>query len=94
VISPEPSAARLSAAPSTRRGARRIARVIEGADVVIWVGADPPPVVARALGEVADVRVVTAPVAASSSPDLAEQIELVRAGGPTFLRTRRRRRHG
>ena len=92
VISPEPSAARVTAPPYTRRGARRIAQLVRGADVVVWVGADPPASVARALGSVADVRIVAAPVATPSARDLAEQMELVRAGGPTFVRSLRRRR--
>jgi hypothetical protein len=92
VVSPEPSAARVTASPSIRRGARRIARLVRGADVVVWIGTDPPAAVARALRDGPDVRVVRTSVAAPSSSGLAERVRLVRAGGPTFARSLRRRR--
>jgi hypothetical protein len=97
VISPEPSAARVDASPHTRRGARRIARLVRSADVVVWVGAEPPAVVARALRDVADVRTHATTTQAAPSPGLArlaiERMRLTRAGAPTWARslsTRRR----
>jgi hypothetical protein len=93
VISPEPSAARVNAAPATRRGARRIARLVQGADVVVWVGADPPPAVARVLRVVPEFRVVATPVDVPPPRGLGEQLELARSGGPTFTRSLRRRHH-
>ena len=58
VISPEPSAARVTAAPSTRRGARRIARLVQGADVVVWIGPNPPAVIAHAVFDLVVYRTV------------------------------------
>lgn len=43
VVSPDPSAARVCARPESIRGAMRIARVLAGADIVVWVGVDPRP---------------------------------------------------
>jgi len=91
VISPEPSAARVDACPQTRHGARRIARLVRGADVVVWVGPEPPAAVARALRDVADVRVHAASPQPRPSPGIAERLERLRAGAPTFVRSLRRR---
>jgi len=91
VISPEPSAARVTASPSTWRGARRIVRLVRDADVVIWVGGAPPEVIARALRDVPDVRTHAAAPRAPSEPGFADRVELVRAGGPTFVRSFRLR---
>jgi hypothetical protein len=94
VISPEPSAARVDADPATPRGARRIARLVRGADIVVWVGREPAGVVVRALRDVPEVRTRAT---ASTGPDprrLADRLRLARAGAPTFVRTQwiRRRR--
>ena len=92
VISPEPSAARVNAAPHTRRGARRIAHLVRDAEIVVWVGAPPPDVVARALRAVPDVRRHDAPPLVIEPPGVAERVELLRAGAPTLLRSLRLRR--
>ena len=96
VISPEPSAARVDASPQTRRGARRIARLVRGADVVVWVGAEPPMVVARVLHDVADVRTHATATQSALSPGLArlaiERMQVIRAGAPTWVRSLSRRR--
>jgi hypothetical protein len=92
VISPEPSAARSAALPTTRRGARRIARLLRGADVAVWVGAHPPPVVERALRAIDDVRTVTVGAAPVEPASVNNRMRLLRAGAPTFLRTLRPRR--
>ena len=91
VISPEPSAARVDASPQTRHGARRIAQLVRGADVVVWVGPEPPAAVARALRDVADVRMRAASPQPRPSPGITERLELLRAGAPTFVRSLRRR---
>jgi hypothetical protein len=41
VVSPDPSAARMCARPESIWGATRIARVLAGADIVVWFGVDP-----------------------------------------------------
>ena len=96
VISPEPSAARVDACPYTRRGARRVARLLRGADIVVWVGDEPPEVVARALRAVGEVRSHPTAPASTPAPSLGavvrERTGLVRAGAPTFVRSLRRRR--
>jgi hypothetical protein len=91
VISPEPSAARVDAAPGTRRGARRIAHLVRGADLVVWIGSDPPDAVTRALRDVPDVRTHASDPRAVPLPNVTERIELLRSGAPTFLRSLRRR---
>jgi hypothetical protein len=95
VISPEPSAARIDASPTTRRGARRIARSIARADVVVWVGEEPPRVVAHALRDIPDVRIRFMPRPTEPTAGIAEQVltraALLRAGAPTFVRSLRRR---
>jgi hypothetical protein len=91
VISPEPSAARVDAAPHTRRGARRIAHLVRDAEIVVWVGAPPPEVVARALRAVLDVRTHRTMSAASEPTSVADRLELLRAGAPTFVRSLARR---
>ena len=91
VISSEPSAARVDASPQTRHGARRIAQLVRGADVVVWVGPEPPGAVVRALRDVADVRMHAASPQPPPSPGIAQRLELLRAGAPTFVRSLRRR---
>ena len=95
VVSPEPSAARIAASPSTRRGERRIARLVRGAAIVVWVGTDPPGAVARAMRDGPDVRAITSPDAEARSRGIAEltveRVKLARAGAPTFVRSLRRR---
>ena len=86
VISPEPSAARVYASPHARRGARRIARLLRGADIVVWVGAAPPGVIERALRDVPDSRTRSATPMRRRPPGLAERMQLLRAGSPTFVR--------
>ena len=90
VISPDPSAARVDASPRTRRGARRITHLVKGADLVLWVGTEPPPAIERVLRAVPEVRVHAAPTS-TESPSVAERLELLRAGAPTFVRSLLRR---
>jgi hypothetical protein len=95
VISRERSAARVDASPRTRRGARRIARLVQGADLVLWVGAEPPPaVIERVLRDVGELRMRTTTTAPSAgpSPGVGDRLELLRAGAPTLLRSVGRRR--
>jgi len=92
VISPEPSAARVDASPQTRRGARRIARLLRGADIVVWVGAAPPGVIERALRDVPDVRTRAATPTSTRPPGFGDRLQLVRAGTPTLVRGLLRRR--
>jgi hypothetical protein len=87
VVSREPSAARVAASPTTRRGARRIARLVRGADIVVWVGAEPPAVVERAWHAVGEVRVHTTVSTTSTPHGSVESMRLVRAGAPTFARS-------
>ncbi len=91
VISPEPSAARVDADPTTRRGARRIERLVRGADLVVWVGPAPSGTVERALRDVGEVRTHSRDPRPMSSPGVTERIELLRGGAPTFVRSLRRR---
>ena len=91
VISPEPSAARVDADPATRRGARRIARLVRGADLVVWVGPESPEGVERALRDVGEVRTHRTAPPLASPPGVTERIKLLRAGAPTFVRSLRRR---
>ena len=92
VISPEPSAARVTASPTTRRGARRIAQLVRAADLVVWVGPQPTGVVDRALRAVPEVRVHTATPVTSPPHRGGERLQLARAGAPTFVRSVARRR--
>jgi hypothetical protein len=96
VLSPEPSAARADAPPTTRRGARRIASLVRGADVVVWVGAEPPAVVARVLRDVTDVRMHATATQSAPSRGLVrlaiERMKVIRAGAPTWVRSLSRRR--
>jgi hypothetical protein len=91
VLSPEPSAARAHAPPTTRRGARRIASLVRGADVVVWVGAEPPAVVARVLRDVADVRMHATATQSAPSRGVVrlaiERMKVIRAGAPTWVRS-------
>ena len=91
-ISPEPSAARVTASPTTRRGARRIAQLVRGADLVVWVGPQPTGVVERALRTVPEVRVHTATPVTSPPHRGGERLQLARAGAPTLLRSLTSRR--
>ena len=91
VISPEPSAARVDASPDSRHGVRRIARLLRGVDLVVWVGAEPPPAVERVLREVPEVRRHAAPPMSTDSSSVADRMELLRAGIPTFVRSLTRR---
>ena len=93
VVSPEPSAARVTAAPDTRRGARIIARLVRGADVVVWIGPEPPDAVARALRRVPDVRMIVRASQRADALSVVERVELLRAGLPTFVRSFVPRRH-
>jgi hypothetical protein len=94
VISPAPSAARVTASPDTRRGARQIERLVRGADIVVWIGLEPPDVVRRALRAVPDVRVHTTTSVPTSSVGVVERVKLLRAGAPTFVRSVRPHRPG
>jgi len=89
VISPEPSAARVDASPQTRRGARRIAHLLRGADVAVWVGPAPPEAIERALRDVPDVRRHAASPPIAEPPSVADRLERLRAGTPTFARSLR-----
>jgi hypothetical protein len=89
VISPEPSAARVDASPYTRRGARRVASLVRGADLVVWVGAEPPGIIERALRDVPDVRTHATTSLSTPAHTFADRLKLLRAGAPTFLRSLR-----
>jgi hypothetical protein len=86
VVSPEPSAARVDASPDSRRGARRIARLVRGADIVVWVGATPPATIEAALRDVPEVRRHAASPPGAEPLSVPDRLELLRAGTPTFLR--------
>lgn len=93
VASPRPSAAPLTADPTTRTGAARLAPVVAGADRVVWFappGARPHRRLARAL---ARVEVAAHPVAAPAprGPGFGDRVRRLRAGAPTWVRGLRRR---
>jgi hypothetical protein len=88
VVSPGPSLAPVRARPDTAVGARRIGRLLRGADRAVVVGAVHPRL-ARALDRVAEVErhEPQAPSPTQPRAGLAERVARVRAGGPTFVRT-------
>jgi hypothetical protein len=99
VVSPTPSAAPEHGDARRWAGARRIARVVRGADRVVWFateGATPAPPLRRALARVAsvDCRLVgTGPHPTAEGPDgsVSARARWLRAGLPTYLRTLRAR---
>ncbi len=93
VVSPRPSAAPLTADPTTRAGAARLVPVVAGADRVVWF-ATPGARPHRRLGRRFDgVELIVHPVAAPAppGPGPADRVRRLRAGAPTWVRGLRRR---
>jgi hypothetical protein len=89
VVSPQPSAAPVTADPTTRAGRAHLARLVVGADRFCWYappGARPSGRLARALLRVPEV--VVHPVAAQAPPrpGPGARLRRVRAGLPTWVR--------
>ena len=94
VASPRPSAAPLTADPTTRTGAARLAPVVAGADRVVWFAPPAARPHRRLRRRLDGVELTVHPVAAPgpSGPGLAGRARRLRAGAPTWVRGVRRRR--
>lgn len=92
VVSPVPSAASVTADPTTWRGARRIARVARSADRVVWYApADARPAFPLrrflAAGRTLERRAVLAPPPGRDRRGPVRRLRRARAGAPTLVRT-------
>jgi hypothetical protein len=97
VVSSEPSAAPVHGDPSRPVGAARAARVVRGADRVVWYAPDGVTAarpLRRALATVATVERRRLPARPDDEPtrrSWGARVRRVRAGAPTFVRTAARR---
>lgn len=92
VVAPLPSAAPVTADPTTWRGAWRIARLVRSADRVVWYApADARPAFplrrVLAAGRTLERRAVPAPPSGRDRPGPARHLRRARAGAPTLART-------